>query len=55
MLALYRKPRPFKHDERVKIDATPEQVDRSLFSGKPKPRDQWRHLKCGVRKVEKVE
>ena len=39
-----RKPRPTKHADRVKIAATPEQVARSLFSGKPKPRDQWRYL-----------
>ena len=40
-----RKPRPSKHDDRVKIKATPEQVARSLFGGKPKSRGQWRYLK----------
>ena len=38
-----RKPRPTKHDERVKLDATPEQFARSLFGGKPKPRKEWRY------------
>ena len=36
-----RKPRPSKYDERVKVDAIPEQVAKSLFSGRPKPRNQW--------------
>ena len=40
-----RKPRPTKHADRVKIDATPEQVAKSLFAGKPKPRQQWRYLR----------
>lgn len=39
-----RKPRPTKLDDPVKIDAAPEQVARSLFSGKPKPRHQWHYL-----------
>lgn len=39
-----RKPRPTKYDDRVKIDATPEQVAKSLFSGRPKPRRDWRYL-----------
>ena len=28
-----REPRPAKHDDRVKIDSTREEVARSLFSG----------------------
>ena len=39
-----RNPRPTKHDDRVKSQATPEEVAQSLFSGKPKPRKQWRYL-----------
>ena len=44
-----RKPRPSKHDDRVKIQATPEQVAKSLFSGKPKPRKEWRYLRGTLR------
>ena len=40
-----RKWRAAKHDQTIKIDATPEQVARSLFIGKPKPRGQWLYLK----------
>ena len=39
-----RKPRPDKHDVRLKIQATPEQVAQSLFRGKPKPPSRWRYL-----------
>ena len=34
--------RTSKYDEPIKIDASPEAVVQSLFSGKPKK--QWRHL-----------
>ena len=40
-----RRPRPSKYDEPIKIDATPEEVARSLFNGKPKK--EWRFLKQG--------
>ena len=40
-----RKRRATKHDQPIRIDATPQQVARSLFRGKPKPRGQWRYLK----------
>ena len=39
-----RKRRATKHAQTIRIDATPEQVARSLFSGKPKPADRWRYL-----------
>ena len=39
-----RNPRPTKHDDRVKVNATPEQVARSLFRGRPKPADRWRYI-----------
>ena len=42
-----RNRRATKHDRPIKIDATPEQVARSLFTGKPKPADRWRYLKTG--------
>lgn len=38
-----RKPRKSKHDEPIKIDASPEAVARSLFHGKPKK--EWRFMK----------
>ena len=40
-----KRPRPSKHDEPIKIDASPEAVARSLFNGKPKK--EWRYLKEG--------
>ena len=40
-----RNRRATKHDQTIKIDATPEQVARSLFSGKPKPASRWRYLR----------
>lgn len=33
-----------KHDEPIKIDAPPAAVVRSLFNGKPKPKNKWRYL-----------
>ena len=39
-----RQPGPAKHADRVKIAATPAQVAKSLFAGKPKPRRHWRYL-----------
>ena len=34
-----------KYKEPIHIEATPEEVAKSLFHGPPKPRDQWRFLK----------
>ena len=39
-----RKWRATKHDRPIKIDATPQQVARSLFRGKPKPARRWRYI-----------
>ena len=36
------KKRPSKHDEPIDIDASPEDVVRSLFNGRPKRK--WRYL-----------
>ena len=43
-LSTPRKRRATKHDQPIKIDATPEQVARSLFRGRPKPADRWRYI-----------
>lgn len=40
-----RRKRSSKYEERVEIDATPQEVARSLFNGKPKPKSEWRFLK----------
>ena len=37
--------RKSKYDDPIKINASPKAVIQSLFSGKPKPRSQWRYLK----------
>ena len=34
-----------KYEDSIHIDATPEEVAKSLFHGPSKPRDQWRFLK----------
>ena len=34
-----------KYEEAVHIDASPSDVARSMFSGKPKPNGQWRYLR----------
>ena len=34
-----------KYDEPIKINASPMVVVKSLFSGKPKPKGQWRYEK----------
>ena len=33
-----------KYEKPIHIDATPEEVAKSLFNGPPKPKDQWRYL-----------
>ena len=38
-----KRPRSSKYDEPIKIDATPEEVARSLFNGKLKK--EWRFMK----------
>ena len=42
-----KKPRgrASKYEGRIHIPASPEDVARSLFRGKPKPKEQWRYLK----------
>ncbi len=40
-----RPKRVSKHDKPIHIDATMEEVAQTIFSGKPKPKDQWRFLK----------
>ena len=42
--------RESKHDKPIHIDATMEEVAQTIFSGKPKPKDQWRFLKEHSRK-----
>ena len=37
--------RESKYDKPIHIDATMEEVAQAIFSGKPKPKDQWRFLK----------
>ena len=37
-----------KYEEPIHVPATPEQVARSLFRGKPKPKEQWSYLKRQV-------
>lgn len=37
--------RPSRHDEPIRIDASPEAVVRSLFNGRPKR--NWRYLSKG--------
>ena len=34
-----------RNEELFRIDAPPEDVARSLFRGKPKPKGQWRYLR----------
>lgn len=34
-----------KHEDPIHIDATPEEVAKSLFNGPPKPKHQWRFLR----------
>ena len=45
-----RPKRVSKHDKPIHIDATMEEVAQTIFSGKPKPKDQWRFLKEQKRK-----
>ncbi|MCY3775217.1 MAG: hypothetical protein OXH11_04485 [Candidatus Aminicenantes bacterium] len=40
-----KKKRPSKHDVPIKIDATPEKILKTVFMGRPKPKDEWRYLK----------
>ena len=42
--------RESKYDKPMHIDATMEEVAQTIFSGKPKPKDQWRFLKEQRRK-----
>ena len=42
--------RESKYDKPIHIDATMEEVAQTIFSGKPKPKDQWRFLKEHKRK-----
>ena len=45
------RPKRFsKYDKPIHIDATMEEVAQTIFSGKPKPKDQWRFLKEHKRK-----
>lgn len=37
--------RSSKYEEPIHIEASPEEVAKSLFNGPPKPRGQWRFLK----------
>lgn len=37
--------RKSQYDKPIKINASPNAVVQSLFSGKPKPRSKWRYLK----------
>ena len=39
------RPSSGKYEEKIHIDATPEQVARSMFGGKPKPKGEWRYLR----------
>ena len=39
------RPSSGKYEEKIHIDATPEQVARSLFRGKPKPKSEWRYMR----------
>ena len=39
-----------KYDKPIHIDATMEEVAQTIFSGKSKPKDQWRFLKEHKRK-----
>ena len=39
------RPTGGKYDEKVHIDAVPEEVARSMFGGKPKPKGEWRYLR----------
>lgn len=43
--------RPSKFDEpiRLPIPVTPEQLARTIFTGKPKPKRDWDYLKSGKR------
>ncbi len=45
-----RPKRVSKYDKPIHIDATMEEVAQTIFSGKPKPKDQWRFLKEHSRK-----
>ena len=45
--------RASKYDERIKIDASPEAVVKSLFNGKPKR--NWRYLKKNQRVTRTVK
>ena len=42
--------RESKYDKPIHIDSTMEEVAQTIFSGKPKPKDQWRFLKEHSRK-----
>ena len=42
--------RESKYDKPIHIDATMDEVAQTIFSGKPKPKDQWRFLKEHSRK-----
>ena len=50
-----RAKRKSKYDELIHIDAHPLDVIRSLFSGKPKPRDQWKFVQEDKRRRERGE
>ena len=45
-----RPKRASKYNKPIHIDATMEEVAQTIFSGKPKPKDQWRFLKEHSRK-----
>ena len=34
-----------KYDKPIHIDATPEEIAKTIFAGKPKPEGQWDYLK----------
>ena len=42
------RPSSGKYEEKIHIDATPAQVARSMFGGKPKPKGEWRYLRKKV-------
>lgn len=39
-----KKPRS-KYDEPIRVDATPGQILKTVFAGKPKPKGEWEYLK----------
>ena len=40
-----RSKRESKYDKPIRIDATPEEIAKTIFVDKPKPEGQWDYLK----------